>query len=607
MGKRAYVHNGKVWESIIGLPGEPGKSIQLKGQVLSPAALPAAGANGDAYMIGYATPPAANDPMVGHVYVWEEATQSWVDGGLLQGPKGEPGETLHPKGVVADIAGLPATPANMDVYVTQDKVEMFVYNPSSPVAIPPGNPGAGYVNMGRVQGPPGANAHLQNKFPSHTNLPATGSPGAYAMTDDDGHLWGWDEAAKRWVDGGQIRADNPDMKEWQAKAYLPGDMVRHSGAMYVAAGTAIPGDEPGSVTPLPDVVSHWDAGQSPTGSITVQGSTQVGLPLVETFNWRQEAVARPVGDTLSIEMDWTFGINTPYTIPAGPFAGRDLVGDSATFINTGNPALGTDGWYLVNQEEVDAQGGWDWTDHQHSVWRLIGLPDGQADGDLLVWSAPTTTWVPKQASSFPLGGIIQSLLTEAAFVAANGAGWRLCDGQSIAGTPLAAASGNGNAPDLRGMFLRGAGANGNGWDGGVLGQQYDWETRLPATLVMGGAGGHSHGDTASAGTHNHGGRTPGDTGPHRHWYTSPLVGSQSLPPSSPATTRAYPRADGAQTWTDGSNSPDAGAHAHPIQDGGDHHHTTTPVSDHTHTVSGNTAAETVPRHTSINFFIFVGA
>lgn len=55
----------------------------------------------------------------------------------------------------------------------------------------------------------------------------------------------------------------------------------------------------------------------------------------------------------------------------------------------------------------------------------------------------------------PVGSVVHSMLTEAQFQAENGFGWVLARGQSVVGSRYQTITGSPNAPDLRGVFLRG--------------------------------------------------------------------------------------------------------------------------------------------------------
>jgi hypothetical protein len=67
----------------VGPQGDPGTGINIIGSLPDPADLPVSGAVGDAYLIA------------GHLWVWSGST--WVDAGLIQGPKGDQGD-VGPQG-----------------------------------------------------------------------------------------------------------------------------------------------------------------------------------------------------------------------------------------------------------------------------------------------------------------------------------------------------------------------------------------------------------------------------------------------------------------------------------------------------------------------------
>ncbi len=148
--KKGYVYDGAAWQFIIGPEGPPGKPAKILGEVADNASLPRPGVPNT----GYVT--ADN----GHLWLWDDALINWTDAGKWRGDKGDkgaPGETLHPSGnvpTINDLAALGAV-ADLTVYVTQDTTKMYVYQPSSAAAIPAGQVGAGWVDMGQVQGPPG--------------------------------------------------------------------------------------------------------------------------------------------------------------------------------------------------------------------------------------------------------------------------------------------------------------------------------------------------------------------------------------------------------------------------------------------------------------------
>jgi len=67
-----------------GPPGPQGTGLTIKGSVPSAGDLPLTGnADGDAWITAD----------TGHLWIWDETTGTWVDGGQIQGPIGPPGET----------------------------------------------------------------------------------------------------------------------------------------------------------------------------------------------------------------------------------------------------------------------------------------------------------------------------------------------------------------------------------------------------------------------------------------------------------------------------------------------------------------------------------
>ena len=64
-----------------GVQGPAGIGINFKGQVATLAALPSGAAQGDAYLVQ------ADDSL----RVWDSSTNSWVNGGSIQGPQGPAG------------------------------------------------------------------------------------------------------------------------------------------------------------------------------------------------------------------------------------------------------------------------------------------------------------------------------------------------------------------------------------------------------------------------------------------------------------------------------------------------------------------------------------
>jgi len=166
-----------------------------------------------------------------------------------------------------------------------------------------------------------------------------------------------------------------------------------------------------------------------------------------------------------------------------------------------------------------------------------------------------TAYAKSSDNGVPTGSIMPYVGTTAP------AGWVLCDGQTLTGItgsgPLIALLGGNNAPDLRGMFLRGTGTSPvNGQNG-------------PALMV-------SQNDDFES--HNHPGTT-NTTGLHNHTRTT--------------NNQASENGDGAIAWnnTDGAGSNVTVA----VSNNGNHSHTVT-----TQNTGGN---ETRPVNYGINYII----
>jgi hypothetical protein len=179
----------------------------------------------------------------------------------------------------------------------------------------------------------------------------------------------------------------------------------------------------------------------------------------------------------------------------------------------------------------------------------------------VTWNAARNMWVTTGGTSFdPLGGgvgsIMQSMLSEQQFASAypgETARWVLADGRSCAGSRYEQITGQHNVPDMRGRFLRTAGAG-----AGALGSLHDDTTRLP----------RQGWNPSTAGGHDH-------AGVYR--YTSSGSGGGSL------AGHAGTNPPVANSW-EGQINPllSAGAHTHVIG-GGD--------------------LETAPKHIVVNTFI----
>ena len=157
-----YVWDGAAWVPFTGPEGKAGPGIHFLPAVADSTLIPPTGRPGDAIV--------TQDN--GHIYIWDKASTSWIDGGKFQGEKGPAGDTLKINGFVANALALDPNPVHLSVYMTQDTSHLYAFDPSSLAAIrqididtwkaDPNNAGqtydgapAGYVDLGKVQGPAG--------------------------------------------------------------------------------------------------------------------------------------------------------------------------------------------------------------------------------------------------------------------------------------------------------------------------------------------------------------------------------------------------------------------------------------------------------------------
>lgn len=181
-------------------------------------------------------------------------------------------------------------------------------------------------------------------------------------------------------------------------------------------------------------------------------------------------------------------------------------------------------------------------------------------GESLTFDLATSTW-RNGINGDPPGTIVQSLLTEAQFIASVPAhqqgDWVLADGRNVAGSRYAQITGETTVPDLRGAFIRAAGQNANlDWNGGAVGWHED-TTRGPRNKPLTGM--------ARA------------TDVHMRWR------------GSYASDGAYERAD--KGYISDNFSSGVGwirtisSHSHPVE------------------VTGGGDTETAPKHYSMNHFV----
>ena len=140
--------------------------------------------------------------------------------------------------------------------------------------------------------------------------------------------------------------------------------------------------------------------------------------------------------------------------------------------------------------------------------QLLTALTAPADGQTLLYDASTSSWKNGPVSAgnggdlWVVGSIQQSILTATQWAAALGteaSKWVLADGRSVAGSKYAAVTGHNTIPDLRGAYMRMAGANStrSNWDGGLLlSFQEDSTARPKNAFKADRIGDHRHRDGA---------------------------------------------------------------------------------------------------------------
>lgn len=193
--------------------------------------------------------------------------------------------------------------------------------------------------------------------------------------------------------------------------------------------------------------------------------------------------------------------------------------------------------------------------------------------------------------------------------------WALCDGTN-------------GTPDLRGLFVVGAGGTYAPGDTGGANNVTLSTSQIPSHThgaSSGAAGGHTH--TASSGTagnHNHSGSTDTDT--HSHSGSTNVTGSHTHEinrrTSGGSRTGAFAEGNNAGTFTSGSGgshshslniNSDSHSHSLNINSNGAHTHSITvnPVSSHNHSVTventgGGGSHENRPPYYALAFIMNIG-
>ena len=159
--------------------------------------------------------------------------------------------------------------------------------------------------------------------------------------------------------------------------------------------------------------------------------------------------------------------------------------------------------------------------------QLLTALTAPTDGQTLLYDASTSSWkngpvhVDNGGDLWVVGSIQQSILTEPQWAAALGTveakKWVLADGRSVAGSKYAAVTGNSSIPDLRGAYMRMAGANGTkaNWDGGTLDTYQEDSTALAKNHFVAASDGahkHEHGTKTTAHPYSFGYKPLGTSG-----------------------------------------------------------------------------------------------
>ena len=329
-------------------------------------------------------------------------------------------------------------------------------------------------------------------------------------------------------------------------------------AVLAWAGTAAQGANPGDQALALDVDVMYVRTSSGWRPVTLWEDTEANIRAATWPLNGQEAIATDTGRTFArIGGAWI-------EEPVAHFATEAL-------LLAATPPDGTLAWADDTQVVYTRAGG---------TWNRLGgpqisvgttIPATPGAGDMFMNSTTNvlqvsdgTTWRVPQSAGGVVGDVRQSVLTAAQFATALGAdaaNWVLADGRSAAGTVYATITGNANVPDLRGAYLRMAGANATqtGWDGGALNAFSGDLTKRPTNDFTGG--------TSTNGSHTHVYRSG--------WGSKSGIRSSDWGPGQIGWTVVASNTD-----ADGNHSHSVGIHA-----GGD--------------------AETKPKSYALNYFIKV--
>lgn len=149
-----------------------------------------------------------------------------------------------------------------------------------------------------------------------------------------------------------------------------------------------------------------------------------------------------------------------------------------------------------------------------------------------------TNYVLDFVFGMSIGSIMQSVMTEAQFQAVVGTGWKLCDGQSCAGSAYDTLTGNATVPDFRARVMRGKNngrSDGNEDPNGELAlgtlQAQTMVSHAHSTTVT-----NNVGSTDGSSQSNAGGIIPTTSGAIAGVLSFTLLGPTNVPTGSMADT-----------------------------------------------------------------------
>ena len=326
-----------------------------------------------------------------------------------KGDKGDAGETFKVEGVVPNVAGLPATPPRLTVYMVADTGHLYIYDPAS------ASKGANdYVDLGKIAGPTGRAAWLSTPVDDVAKLPATGSVGEMVYVTGTGHLYGWDDVTAAWVDGGKIGGGIDDgttqgqVLIWDAAngKWQPADSAlppaAHDGEVIVWDGTTttwvarrpllseLQDVDENSTNLTRDCVLVWDADVSQWTD-----SRSIGVDDIEFDASGPGTLMEGIAAQSDAGLDATKDTWVPSCMAVDRYL-RDVIA-LEDLVDTKELAKATDGQVPVWN---DANSRWEPGSSAASLNEMTDVTiTTPANGESLVWDATASQWVNKPVTS----------------------------------------------------------------------------------------------------------------------------------------------------------------------------------------------------------------